>query len=45
MKKDNIGAIYEVGLEYPRELHNLLKDVSLAPEHFQYKLSTTLNNK
>ena len=45
MNKDNVGAIYEVDLEYPRELHNLHKDLPLAPEHFQYKLSTTLNNK
>ena len=45
MNKDNVGALYELDLEYPRELHNLYKDLPLFPEHFQHKLSTTLNNK
>ena len=45
MNKDNVGAIYKVDLEYPRELHNLHKHLPLAPEHFIYKLCTILYNK
>jgi len=45
MNKDNVGAIYKVDLEYPRELHNLHKHLPLAPEHFIYKLCTILHNK
>ena len=35
MNKDNVGAIYEVYLEYSRQLHNLHKDLPLAPENFK----------
>ena len=45
MKKGNAGAIYEVDLEYQNELNNLDKVLPIAPEHFQYKLSTTLHDK
>ena len=45
MNKYNAGAIYGVDLEYQGQLQNLRKDLPLAPEQFQYKLSKTLHNK
>ena len=45
INKVNLGAIYEVNLEYSDELTNLYKDLPLAPEHFECEYRTTLNNK
>ena len=34
MNKDHVGAICEADLEYPRELHNLNKDLKLTSLYF-----------
>ncbi|XP_039288595.1 uncharacterized protein LOC120352398 isoform X1 [Nilaparvata lugens] len=42
---DDIGYIFEVDLEYPKELHDKHKDFPLAPEHYNKRLCTTLFDK
>ena len=45
----NMSCILEVDLEYPKDLHNLHNDYSLAPERvktgYEEKLISNMNNK